>query len=232
MLRLRNPPAWRAAAKIGLKITFEKPAVSAPSSFFGLPRRAQIGSWQIAFPKTRAWRARGPTSAWPRPWRAAAQPSARPRPWREYLLLSKRTRQVFVTAPGTAWTVADDQEEEAPTPEVCGERIVELYFVDLRINRPHHLKQRSTKVAIVQRLPNPALSPRLTAVRNRLSRERVATIHGKGCRSIRSSRRRASRDRWSSSTLGTLWLHRLVLGMAPSISCKPPSAAGSTTANS
>ena len=38
--------------------------------------------------------------------------------------------------------VADDQEEEAPTPEVCGERIVELLFVDLRINRPHHVEQR------------------------------------------------------------------------------------------
>src|SRR5271156_4787028 len=38
--------------------------------------------------------------------------------------------------------VADDQEEEAPTPEVCGERIVEPYFVDVAINRPHHLEQR------------------------------------------------------------------------------------------
>ena len=37
--------------------------------------------------------------------------------------------------------VADDQEKEAPTPEVRGKRIVELLFVDLRVNRPHHLEQ-------------------------------------------------------------------------------------------
>jgi hypothetical protein len=41
-------------------------------------------------------------------------------------------------------------------------------------------------------------------------------------RSIRSSRRRASRERWSSSTLGTLWLHMLIFGMAPSISTDAP----------
>ena len=29
------------------------------------------------------------------------------------------------------------------------------------------------------------------------------------------------RERWSSSTLGTLWLHSLVLGMAPSIARSP-----------
>jgi len=38
--------------------------------------------------------------------------------------------------------VADDEEEEAPTPEVCGKRIVELPFVDLGVNRPHHIEQR------------------------------------------------------------------------------------------
>src|SRR5215467_3470385 len=37
--------------------------------------------------------------------------------------------------------VADDQEQEAPPPEVCGERIVELYLVDRGINFTHHLKQ-------------------------------------------------------------------------------------------
>jgi hypothetical protein len=70
---------------------------------------------------------------------------------------------------------------------------------------------------------------RLTAIKDRLSRERVATVYGRGRGSIRSSRRSASRERWSSSTLGTLWLHRLVLGMAPSIARRPPSAAGSRT---
>jgi len=48
---------------------------------------------------------------------------------------------------------------------------------------------------------------RLTAIKNRLSRKRVATVYGRGRGSIRSSRRRASRERWSSSTLGTLRLH-------------------------
>ena len=38
--------------------------------------------------------------------------------------------------------VADDEEEEAPTPQVCGKRIVELPFVELRVNRPHHIEQR------------------------------------------------------------------------------------------
>jgi len=38
--------------------------------------------------------------------------------------------------------VADDQEEEAPTPKVCGERIVELLFVDLGINSLHQIEQR------------------------------------------------------------------------------------------
>jgi hypothetical protein len=47
-------------------------------------------------------------------------------------------------------TVADDQQEEAPAPEVCGECIVELSFVDMRINRPHHLKKR---VAVALKTP-------------------------------------------------------------------------------
>jgi hypothetical protein len=29
--------------------------------------------------------------------------------------------------------VADDKEKEAPTAEVCGERVVELLFVDLTV---------------------------------------------------------------------------------------------------
>ena len=37
--------------------------------------------------------------------------------------------------------VADDKEEEAPAPEVGGERIVEALFVDRRVNCPHHIKQ-------------------------------------------------------------------------------------------
>jgi hypothetical protein len=39
-------------------------------------------------------------------------------------------------------SIADDEEEEAPTPEVCGERIVELLFVELRVNRPYYIKKR------------------------------------------------------------------------------------------
>jgi hypothetical protein len=38
--------------------------------------------------------------------------------------------------------VADNKEKEAPTAEVCSERVVELLFVDLRVNRPHHVEQR------------------------------------------------------------------------------------------
>ena len=38
--------------------------------------------------------------------------------------------------------VADDQEEEAPTPEVGGKRIVELLFVNVGVNRLHHIEQR------------------------------------------------------------------------------------------
>ena len=39
-------------------------------------------------------------------------------------------------------SVADDQKEETPTPEICSERIVELLFVNFRVNRPHLVKQR------------------------------------------------------------------------------------------
>ena len=38
--------------------------------------------------------------------------------------------------------VADNKEKEAPTAEVCGERVVEPLFVNLRVNRPHHVEQR------------------------------------------------------------------------------------------
>ena len=47
---------------------------------------------------------------------------------------------------------------------------------------------------------------------------------------ICSSRRLASRERWSSSTLGTLWLHRFVLGTAPSSGTLQAAAAGSRAA--
>ena len=47
---------------------------------------------------------------------------------------------------------------------------------------------------------------------------------------ICSSRRLASRERWSSSTLGTLWLHRFVLGTAPSGGTLQAAAAGSRAA--
>ena len=47
---------------------------------------------------------------------------------------------------------------------------------------------------------------------------------------ICSSRRRASCERWSSSTLGTLLLHRFVLGTAPSSGTLQAAAAGSRPA--
>ena len=51
-------------------------------------------------------------------------------------------------------------------------------------------------------------------------------------RSIRSRRRRAARERLSSSTLGTFLLHRLVLIMVPSTARQPPVKAGDGATNS
>src|SRR5215831_3269384 len=51
----------------------------------------------------------------------------------------------------------------------------------------------------------------------RQNRKCVTLVLGLSSRSISSSRRLASRERWSSSALGTLWLHRFVLDTAPSI---------------
>lgn len=42
--------------------------------------------------------------------------------------------------PSLADPVTDNQEEETPTPKVCGEGIVEVLFVDLGVDRPHHFK--------------------------------------------------------------------------------------------
>jgi hypothetical protein len=61
----------------------------------------------------------------------------------------------------------------------------------------------------------PPYIPTLKRQRSRLSRECVTATGSMGSRSIRSSRRRAVRERWSSSTLGTLLLHRFVFIMAP-----------------
>jgi hypothetical protein len=68
--------------------------------------------------------------------------------------------------------------------------------------------------------------PTLKRQSTRRSRDCVTAARSMSSRSIRSSRSRASRERWSSSTLGTLRLQKLVRSMAPSISRMPPSAAG------
>ena len=64
--------------------------------------------------------------------------------------------------------------------------------------------------------------PALKGQRSRLSRDCVTGAGGMSRRSIRSSLRRAARERWSSSTLGTLLLHWLILIMAPSTARMPP----------
>jgi hypothetical protein len=51
-------------------------------------------------------------------------------------------------------------------------------------------------------------------------------------RSIRSRRRRAARERWSSSTLGALLFDRLVLIMAPSKARLPQAKTGGERTNS
>jgi hypothetical protein len=67
--------------------------------------------------------------------------------------------------------------------------------------------------------------------RSRLSRECFTAAHGVSSRSIRSNRRRAARERWSSSLLGTLLLERLVLITAPS-KARTPAKIGDGTTNS
>ena len=66
--------------------------------------------------------------------------------------------------------------------------------------------------------------PSLPTLRNLTSlqnRECTTVARDMNSRSIRSSRRRASRERWSSSTLDKLRLHMLMLGMAPSMVLGP-----------
>jgi hypothetical protein len=35
--------------------------------------------------------------------------------------------------------VSDDQQQEAPAPKVCGQRIIELDFIEPRVNHPHQV---------------------------------------------------------------------------------------------
>jgi hypothetical protein len=72
----------------------------------------------------------------------------------------------------------------------------------------------------------PPYIPKLKTQRSRLSRDCGTATGGISSRSIRSHRRRAARERWSSSTLGTLSLQRLVLIMAPSTARTPPAKTG------
>jgi hypothetical protein len=64
--------------------------------------------------------------------------------------------------------------------------------------------------------------------RSDLSRECVTAARGTSSRSTRSIRRRASRDRWSISTLGMLLLDRLVVILGPSTARAPPAKARAT----
>jgi hypothetical protein len=56
----------------------------------------------------------------------------------------------------------------------------------------------------------------------RLSREAVTAARDTSSRSICSSRRRASRARWSISTRDTLLLHKIAFNMTPSVAHTPP----------
>jgi hypothetical protein len=77
----------------------------------------------------------------------------------------------------------------------------------------------------------PSYISTLKRQRSRLSRECFTAAHGVSSRSIRSNRRRAARERWSSSLLGTLLLDRLVLITAPS-KARTPAKIGDRTTNS
>ena len=68
--------------------------------------------------------------------------------------------------------------------------------------------------------------PKLKRQRARLNQESVTETRGTSSLSVRSSRRRASRARWSSSIRGTLWLHRVSFSIAPSIARSFPIATG------
>jgi len=74
-----------------------------------------------------------------------------------------------------------------------------------------------------ERSPN---MPNVKRRKTRVTREAVSAARGTSTRSTCSSRRRTSRARWSSSTRGTLWLHRLGFGMTPSVARSLPSIAG------
>ena len=58
------------------------------------------------------------------------------------------------------------------------------------------------------------------------SREAAIALRGTSRRSTRSSRRRASRARWSSSPLGTLTFDSFIFAMAPSASDPPSTIVG------
>jgi hypothetical protein len=73
----------------------------------------------------------------------------------------------------------------------------------------------------------PRSLPPLRRLTSRPNQERATLARDTTSGPIRSSRRRASRERWSSSTLDKLRLHRLMLGMTPSSARTPPVRAGS-----
>ena len=68
----------------------------------------------------------------------------------------------------------------------------------------------------------PRCSPTLRRERSRRSRGCLSAASDTSSRSIRSNRRRALRERWSSSTLDKLRLQKLMLRMAPSTGTYAP----------
>ena len=111
-------------------------------------------------------------------------------------------------------------------------QVAEVYGVAARIAgiREGHLSISGPPRATLYGAP-PSI-PTLGKQRSRLSRDCVTATGGMSSRSIRSRRRRAARERLSSSTLGTFLLHRLVLIMVPSTARQPPVKAGDGATNS
>src|SRR5262249_23366999 len=70
----------------------------------------------------------------------------------------------------------------------------------------------------------PRALPTLRRLTSRQNQECATVARDMTAGSIRLSRRRASRERWSSSTLDTLRLHRLMLGMPMPPSLHSPCA--------
>jgi hypothetical protein len=105
-------------------------------------------------------------------------------------------------------------------------QVAEVYEVAARIAGMREATDRSAVPLVPLSHGAPPSIPTLKKQRSRLSRDCVTAAGGMSSRSIRSLRRRAARERWSSSTLGTLSLQRLVVIMAPSTARPPPMKAG------